>query len=89
MLTLTGGCNQDATPDTSAPQDLLHPSSKTTRHPIFTDQTEETGLDFVHFNGMYGAQLLPEITGSGGATASLAAPGSFDAARRTTVTLST
>jgi hypothetical protein len=33
----------------------------------FTDMSEATGLDFVHFNGMTGELSLPEITGHGGA----------------------
>ena len=35
--------------------------------PIFRDATAETGIDFVHFNGVTGEFFLPEITGSGGA----------------------
>ncbi len=34
---------------------------------IFSDFTEQSGLDFVHFNGTTGEYLLPEITGVGGA----------------------
>ena len=35
--------------------------------PIFRDATAESGIDFVHFNGVTGEFFLPEITGSGGA----------------------
>jgi len=35
--------------------------------PVFADVTRETGLDFVHFNGMSGELFLPEIMGAGGA----------------------
>lgn len=35
--------------------------------PVLVDITEESGIDFVHFNGMTGEFFLPEITGSGGA----------------------
>ena len=35
--------------------------------PIFRDATTESGIDFVHFNGITGEFFLPEITGSGGA----------------------
>ncbi len=35
--------------------------------PIFADRTAETGLDFVHFNGMSGELYFPEMMGSGGA----------------------
>ncbi|HUF79055.1 MAG TPA: VCBS repeat-containing protein, partial [Thermoanaerobaculia bacterium] len=35
--------------------------------PLFTDEAQASGLDFVHFNGMSGELYLPEITGSGGA----------------------
>ncbi len=34
---------------------------------VFVDVAGQTGLECVHFNGMSGAMLLPEITGSGGA----------------------
>lgn len=33
----------------------------------FTDITNEAGIDFVHVNGAYGAKLLPETMGGGGA----------------------
>ncbi len=32
---------------------------------IFTDRTKESGIDFVHFNGMAGAHYYPEVIGSG------------------------
>jgi hypothetical protein len=32
---------------------------------IFSDRTEESGIDFVHFNGMSGAHYYPEVMGSG------------------------
>ncbi len=35
--------------------------------PLFTDVAAETGLDFVHFNGMSGEYYFPEMTGQGGA----------------------
>lgn len=38
-----------------------HPTS------IFLDSTEESSLDFQHYNGMTGQYYLPEITGSGAA----------------------
>ncbi|MFW6175929.1 MAG: CRTAC1 family protein, partial [Acidobacteriota bacterium] len=34
---------------------------------LFTDATEESGLDFVHFNGMTGALYMVENMGGGGA----------------------
>lgn len=39
----------------------------TTSPPLFTDISQASGLDFVHFNGMFGEFYLPEITGQGGA----------------------
>ena len=33
----------------------------------FRDATEESGIDFVHFNGTTGEYFLPEIAGAGGA----------------------
>ena len=35
--------------------------------PIFADLAQETGLDFVHFNGMTGKYYYPEMMGGGGA----------------------
>ncbi|MGD0506665.1 MAG: CRTAC1 family protein [Terriglobales bacterium] len=32
---------------------------------IFTDRAKESGIDFVHFNGMTGAHYYPEVMGSG------------------------
>jgi len=32
---------------------------------IFTDRAKESGIDFVHFNGMSGAHYYPEMIGSG------------------------
>ena len=34
---------------------------------IFVDRAEESGLDFVQFNGMTGEYFMAEVTGSGGA----------------------
>jgi len=34
---------------------------------IFTDIAKQSGLDFVHFNGMSGEYYFPEMTGQGGA----------------------
>jgi enediyne biosynthesis protein E4 len=34
---------------------------------IFTDRAKESGIDFVHFNGMTGAHYYPEVMGSGAA----------------------
>ncbi|MCP5052737.1 MAG: CRTAC1 family protein [bacterium] len=42
------------------------PPSKT-GEPLFTDIGKQTGLDFVHFNGMSGEFYFPEMTGQGGA----------------------
>ena len=33
--------------------------------PVFEDQALETGVDFVHFNGMSGEFYIPEVTGAG------------------------
>ena len=67
MAALTGGCTREGPPDTPTTQDSLRAPLPTTQRPLFTDQTEEAGLDFVHFNGMSGGHSLPEITGAGGA----------------------
>ncbi len=41
--------------------------AKASLSPILLDITEQSGIDFVHFNGTTGDYLLPEITGAGGA----------------------
>ena len=37
------------------------------KQPIFSDITQSSGINFVHFNGMTGEFFFPEMTGSGGA----------------------
>ena len=37
------------------------------RGPLFSDETESSGLDFVHFNGMSGERYIVEMMGPGGA----------------------
>ncbi len=46
---------------------LVLPAQVATAEPLFTDVAAETGLDFVHFNGMSGQYYFPEMTGQGGA----------------------
>ena len=71
---------EGATPDAaSAPNgegvaSLLHPTAKSANkssgvaaEALFRDLTQESGIEFTHFNGFTGEFLLPEITGSGGA----------------------
>jgi hypothetical protein len=50
-----------------SPSTLL-PSEKQPQNgpPLFTDIAKESGLDFVHFNGMSGEFYFPEMTGQGG-----------------------
>ncbi len=43
------------------------PGAEEAAPPIFVDRAEELGLDFVHFNGMTGDFLYPEMMGAGGA----------------------
>lgn len=50
----------------------------TPENPPFEDATEETGLDFVHFNGMSGEMYYPEIVGSGAALLDYDADGDLD-----------
>ncbi len=45
----------------------------------FTDVAAETGLDFVHFNGMSGELYFPEIMGAGAAWLDYDADGDLDA----------
>ncbi len=44
----------------------------------FVDVTKETGLDFVHFNGMAGRFYYPEVVGSGGALLDFDSDGDLD-----------
>jgi hypothetical protein len=46
---------------------------------LFSDVTEQVGLDFVHFNGGFGELQLPEITGQGGALLDFDNDGDLDA----------
>lgn len=48
-------------------QEKPTPTPEPTPTPIFLDMSEESGLDFKHFNGMTGKLYLPEIMGSGSA----------------------
>ncbi len=45
---------------------------------IFTDAAAETGLDFVHWNGMSGELYFPEMTGQGGALLDYDGDGDLD-----------
>ena len=53
-------------PNQSAPSQAPSKDTHSSTSPILEDVTEESGIDFVHFNGMTGEFFLPEITGSGG-----------------------
>jgi len=50
------------------PPSALYPVGEKSQSdtPLFTDIAKETGLDFVHFNGMSGEFYFPEMTGQGG-----------------------
>ncbi|MEM7480896.1 MAG: CRTAC1 family protein [Acidobacteriota bacterium] len=59
---------------------LLAPADRAAGgEPLFTDVTAASGLDFVHFNGMTGDLLFPEIAGSGGALFDFDGDGDLDA----------
>jgi hypothetical protein len=49
------------------PQTAPTPTPEPTPQPIFSDISEQSGLDFTHYNGMTGKLYLPEIMGSGAA----------------------
>ncbi len=51
------------------PPTLIHSQKQTQTGPsrLFTDIAKQSGLDFVHFNGMSGKFYFPEMTGQGGA----------------------
>lgn len=48
------------------PKNLQSEKQPQTGPPLFTDIAKESGLDFVHFNGMSGEFYFPEMTGQGG-----------------------
>jgi len=48
------------------PANLQSEKQPQTGPPLFTDIAKESGLDFVHFNGMSGEFYFPEMTGQGG-----------------------
>ena len=47
--------------------------------PLFVDRARETGLDFVHFNGMTGERYFVEMAGAGGALFDYDNDGDLDA----------
>ncbi len=57
VVAVVGGCARERPP---APE-------PTAAAPIFVDRAADLGVDFVHFNGMTGDYLYPEMMGSGGA----------------------
>jgi hypothetical protein len=58
VLLLVGGCHSGG--------DASGASSPTTAQPAwFVDRAEETGIDFIHVNGMSGQFYMPEILGPG------------------------
>ena len=48
-----------------AERDRTAPAAAAGQDEWFTDRARQTGLDFVHFNGMSGALYMPEILGPG------------------------
>jgi hypothetical protein len=57
---------------------LLIPAVMAGSEPFFTDVTRESGLDFIHFNGMSGEFYLPEIMGPGAALLDYDGDGDLD-----------
>src|SRR5712671_2224369 len=53
-----GGCSEKRSP-------ADRPVAGQTVEDWFTDRARETGLDFVHVNGMTGQLYMPEILGAG------------------------
>ncbi len=69
LLTI-GGCGGD---EPAGPDATAAPGT-----PAFLDRATELGLDFVHFNGMTGALLYPEMMGSGAALLDYDGDGDLD-----------
>ena len=57
---ITAGCDSQSAPD----PDIVKPEQPVSLE-LFTDTTEQVGLDFQHYNGMTGELYLPELMGSG------------------------
>ena len=54
------------------------PGDQVKEPPLFTDETEASGLDFVHFNGAAGRYYFPEMGGPGGALVDVDGDGDLD-----------
>ncbi len=75
VLALAAGCAEPAaTPPPAAAGEPASPAPA-----IFEDRAQESGLDFVQFNGMSGDFYMAEITGSGAALVDLDNDGDLDA----------
>jgi len=69
-LFFVAGCSRTSTPADGGQNNARSTSAaRTLSAPVadewFTDRARETGLDFVHFNGMSGELYMPEILGPG------------------------
>ncbi len=73
-LALAGCGRREGPPPESAPARL--PAGPA---PLFADATGAAGLDFVHFNGMTGGYVFPEMMGGGGALLDYDGDGDLDA----------
>jgi hypothetical protein len=62
-LTLIAGCGADQSGSGSS--NRTHMTAPDGDHEWFVDRARETGLDFVHFNGMSGQFYIPENMGPG------------------------
>lgn len=67
LLAIVGGCADTPPPPTV--MDTTEATIASSEPPVvaFTDATEGSGLDFVHFNGMTGNFYIPETMGPGAA----------------------
>ena len=81
-LVNTGACEAPGTGSgaSEAVADAVPTSSAdSASDPWFTDRAKETGIDFVHFNGMSGEFFFSEMMGSGGALFDFDNDGDLDA----------
>ncbi len=65
-------------PPQDSPPAAEPPAPPATAPAVFSDRTAESGLDFVHWNGMSGSYLLPEVFGSGAALLDADGDGDLD-----------
>ena len=63
-LGMAAAVARQGAPHSTYPASPASPASPAAEE-IFTECAKESGIDFVHFNGMSGSHYYPEVMGSG------------------------